>query len=254
MRITWGHRIPISVVHGLKSINTNYPIRKINTSVFLSDSDMDDFSNTDRVGKMKNNLRYYRKKSGMTLETIADKLSEISLAESGKPVSPGTISKLERGPENEGMELTQSWMIRLAEIYNCKPEDFVRDLSVSDEMIISEFVGSDAVVRDLKPVETASRPKGKDQDFRAIKIASDVWSPILPKGTIAYYSITHKSKNEFFGTICVVKIIGGEKYFGVLSSGSEIGLCSMDGPGVCFTDQKLEYAYKVTDYTIANSN
>jgi len=176
---------------------------------------------------MPNHIKQRRKELKLTQQTIADSVGS----------TKATIMKLEKG----AMQLTESWMQRLAIPLQCKAEDLIAKQWPADVPIIGEIsieqgisfhhspLDSNGVADSVKgnPLNVSFAPRPPDGEYRDIKaltVVDDAAEPFLSKGSIIYYAevITQDFK-RYHDALIVCELQDSGYYFGRLKQGDDYG-------------------------------
>jgi phage repressor protein C with HTH and peptisase S24 domain len=190
-----------------------------------------------KQGDWPNRLRAFRKRAGLTLEKVAQKL-DLSISQ---------ISRLERGQS----DLTGERLKQFAEIYGCQPADILG--SIPRQVPLVGYVGAGAEVYPFDDslmgggLEEVEAPPGYADAMVAVRVRGDSMFPVYRDGDLIYYSRDadfHES--ECLGAECVVKVVDGPTLVKTVMRGSANGLYSLlsyNAPPIA--DRRIEWAAPV---------
>ena len=138
---------------------------------------------------MPNPIKPRRKSLKLTQQAVAEAIG----------TTKATIMKLEKGD----MQLTESWMRRLAGPLKCRPEDLIAERIPDDVPLIGEISmqGNVSLFKDIPPagmsepsdflkgLELVERPPeiGAEK-VRALRVIDDALYPVVSSGSILYFS------------------------------------------------------------------
>lgn len=174
---------------------------------------------------MSNHLRKRRKELKLTLDKVARAVGS----------TKATVMKLERGH----MNLTETWMKKLAVPLQCDPRDFIAKEWPSDIPVIGLVCSRDilALYRPLPPkglaepakywqgLEEVERPpEGGYRDIIALRVQSNEMGIFLPEGSLIYAADPiEKNFKKYLNQTVVCKLRDGTMLIKKLENGSAYG-------------------------------
>lgn len=195
---------------------------------------------------MANNIKLIRKERGLTQEKLA------ALCGTTK----ATIMKLEKGPEQGGMQLKQEWMEKLSRALGVSFSELTGE--ITKKVKVLGFVGAGEAVTIFDDhaqgaaLDEIDPPVGYSADgIVAVRVRGESMEPQLEHGwTIFYRKQADGVAPDCIGELCVVKLIDGSMLVKKLRQGSAknlFHLLSKNPLHQPMFDQKLLWAARVID-------
>lgn len=216
-----------------------YPNRKHITSSFVSGSCTRIYFQNGNNAYMQNRIRELRNKADLSMDDLAERIG----------TTRATIMKLEKG----AMQLTTTWMGRIANGLHCLPIDLISEDGT--QMIqVAGIVGAGAEVFPFDNdspgggIEEVEAPPGVDpRNTIALKIKGESMLPFMPEGTIVYYSERFDGGcSEYVNKLCVVKLKDGPTLLKILKKGYTRGRYNlMSYNADMIEDAMLEWCAKI---------
>ncbi|HYM31982.1 MAG TPA: LexA family transcriptional regulator [Candidatus Cybelea sp.] len=149
---------------------------------------------------MENRLRELRKRAGLTLENVSEKVG----------LSISQISRLER----EASDLTGERLQQFAALYECTPADLISEGRTSVPLVGYVGGGAEVYPFDDAPLgggfEQVDAPPNETRTVIAVEVRGDSMFPAYREGDLIYYAREHDfSPDACVGAECVVKIADG---------------------------------------------
>jgi len=157
-----------------------------------------------RSAMMKNKLRHYRQKAGLTLDQVAE----------AADTSNQMVGMLELGKR----KLTQEWMERLAPVLGVSPADLLNELKRTVPVV--GYVGAGAEIYSIDDhlkgtgmFETSAPPQGASDTMVALVVRGDSMSPAYEDGDTIYYDqIFTADFTHLVGKRCIVRLTDGRTF------------------------------------------
>lgn len=183
---------------------------------------------------MKNAIRKFREKAGLTRPELAEKIG----------TSVSQLVKLERGERR----ITIDWMERIAPALGIA----VTDLLEARMVPVIGKVGAGAQIHVIEEdgdviLAEVEAPPGATETTVAVEVEGDSMPGVADAGAILYYDARHDPPDEsFIGKLCVVWCEDGRVLVKRLGFGSAAGFWSLVSVGgIVERDVALKYAAKV---------
>jgi len=161
------------------------------------------------IYRMENRLREYRKRAGLTLESVSERLG----------LSISQVSRLERGAS----DLTGERLQQFAGLYGVRPADFLEGGRIRAPLV--GFVGPGAEVLALAPTSGTvwvDLPLDAGAEVAALEVRSDSLFPAHRPGDLLFYAPTAPFvADECLGAQCVARLADGPTLVTTLASGAQ---------------------------------
>lgn len=186
---------------------------------------------------MANNLRYLRKKAGLSQTKFASMLG----------TTRGTYVKIERGDRGLG----EKWIDRVARALNIDPSEVVMERRM---VPLVGYVGAGAAVYPIEGSEgdlqlsEAALPPESTENTVAVIVRGDSMTGLADDGSLIYYDERYDAPTEeMIGRPCVVWTGDGRVLIKRLFRGKERGLWDLQSTnGHVEVNVLLKYAARVT--------
>lgn len=207
-----------------------YPNRKQNASAFVSDLGAIQNRRIGNNPRMKNRIREYRKRAGLSMDVLAKRVN----------TTRATIKKLEDGPHNGGMHLTTTWMERLAPHLDCN----LSELMGGEEAPRVPILGSIGAGEEVIPIDDLplarmlgdvdydqinceyieAPPGGIHRNMVALRVKGDSMEPYLSEGDVVYYNqIIRGGFNDYLGKRVIAALKDGRLFMKTLERSHNYG-------------------------------
>lgn len=180
---------------------------------------------------MSNQLKQRRKELNLTQEMVAGAVG----------TTKATIMKLEKGQ----MQLTESWMKRLATPLQCKPSDLIAEHWPTDVPLIGLVTSKEglALYRPLpatnlreagnywEGLEVVERPpEGGYRQVVAMRVQGDEFEPFLSAGSLIYAADPiEKDFKKYLNQMVICRLNSGATVIKKLRAASNYGAFTLEG-------------------------
>lgn len=217
-----------------------YPNRKHIASALYPNLYLGNISELETIGGMKNNIRKIRLKLDMSMDDVAAIIG----------TTRATIMKLEKG----NMQLTTTWMEKIARALKCSAMDLIFDTSPPMVPVMG-YVGAGAEVFPLETAETLEEvecPTGYlPENIVALRVRGDSMEPQMEDGWLIFYRReTDGVPPDCIGELCIVALENNGLLVKKVRQGSMPGLyhlVSKNPNREPVVDAKLLWASRVID-------
>lgn len=164
---------------------------------------------------MQNRIREIRTSAGLSLEALAKRIG----------TTRATVMKLEKGD----MQLTTTWMSRIAQGLHCRQQALLEVDDQGEVYIVGEvgageevLLFDDANMRDFEAVEC---PPGCDPSrIAALRVRGTSMMPAMQNGWIIYYDISKSNDVEScINKLSIVQLFDGRMLVKTVRLGSKDG-------------------------------
>lgn len=164
--------------------------------------------------------------------------------------------RLEKGPENDGMQLTLEWMRKISRALEVEPRELIGELK--DKVKVLGYVGAGEQVFIIDDhamgasLDEVDPPSGYfAEGIVAVKVRGDSMEPQLEDGwTIFYKKISDGVGDDCIGELCVIKLENDGLLVKKMRLGSSPGLyhlLSKNPQHQPMFDQRVKWAARVID-------